>query len=109
LKDTPVSSKQLLSRVKAPLKAWGRTVAKVRAPNPRNESLSEELELLVDTGSTYTRIEREKLERLGVRSAGKRSFKTIGNGLIEREVGEAVIECLNRRATKVVVFAERGG
>ncbi len=86
----------------------GRTVAKVRVSNPRDESLGEELELLVDTGSTYTWIKRERLERLGIRSMGKRLFKTIDSRLIEREVGEAVIECLNRRATTVVVFAERG-
>ena len=33
----------------------------------------------------------------------------IDDRLIEREGGEAVIECLNRRATKVVVFVTEKG
>jgi predicted aspartyl protease len=33
-------------------------------------------------------------------------FRTIGNRTIEREVGEAVVERLGRRATTIVVFAE---
>ncbi|MEM2487622.1 MAG: hypothetical protein QXR44_03415 [Thermoproteota archaeon] len=40
------------------------TVAKAKAYNPRDESLSLELELLVDTGLTYTWIKREKLAEI---------------------------------------------
>jgi hypothetical protein len=36
----------------------------------------------------------------------KRPFRTIDNRIVEREVGEAAIECLNRRVTTVVVYAE---
>jgi len=36
----------------------------------------------------------------------KRNFRTIDNRLIERGIGEAVVECLNRKATTIVVFAE---
>ncbi len=35
-----------------------------------------------------------------------RRFRTIEDRVIEREIGEAVIECLGRRATTIVVFAE---
>jgi predicted aspartyl protease len=80
--------------------------ARVRLCNPRDESMCDELELLVDTGSTYTWIKREKLTRLSVKGTGRRLFRTIGNRAIEREVGEAVVECLGRRATTTVVFAE---
>jgi predicted aspartyl protease len=68
--------------------------------------MCDELELLVDIGSTYTWIERGKLARLGVKGTGRRLFRTIGNRAIEREVGEAMVECLGRRATTIVVFAE---
>jgi hypothetical protein len=64
--------------------------ARVRLGNPRDESMCDELELLVDTGSTYTWIKRGKLTRLGVKGTGRRLFRTIGNRAIEREVGEAV-------------------
>ena len=33
-------------------------------------------------------------------------FRTIEGRVIEREIGEAVIECLGERATRIVVFAE---
>jgi len=37
---------------------------------------------------------------------GRRGFRSIDNRIIERNVGEAIVECLGRRATTVVVFAE---
>jgi predicted aspartyl protease len=83
----------------------GHTVAEVRVYNPKDESLKEELELLVDTGSTYTWIGRGRLERLRVKSTGRRGFRSIDNRIIEHDVGEVIVECLGRRATTVVVFA----
>ena len=88
------------------LKGLGHTVAKVRLYNPHDLSRCLDLELLVDTGSMYTWIKRGRLERLGIRPMGRRRFRTIENRIIEREIGEAVIECLGRRATTIVVFAE---
>jgi hypothetical protein len=64
--------------------------ARVRLCNPRDEFMCDELELPVDTCSTYTWIKREKLARLGVKGTGRRLFRMIGNRAIEREVGEAV-------------------
>jgi predicted aspartyl protease len=81
--------------------------ARVKLCNPRDESMCDELELLVDTSSTYTWIKRGKLAKLGVKSTGRRLFRT-NNRIIEREVGEAIVECLGRRATTIVVFAEEG-
>ena len=63
---------------------------------------------MVDTGSTYTWIRRGKLAKLGVKSMGGRGFRCIDNRVVERDVGEVVIECLGRRATSIVVFAEEG-
>lgn len=84
----------------------GQTLAKVKLFNPRDDSRFIDVELLVDTGSTYTWIRRKKLEDLGIKPNGVRRFKTIDNRVIERQVGEAIIECLSRRATRIVVFAE---
>ena len=42
-----------------------------------------------------------------MRPSGTRRFRTIEGRTVEREIGEAVIECLGERATRVVVFAER--
>ena len=83
----------------------GYTVARVKAYNPKDESLSLELELLVDTGSTYTWIRRDRLEKIRIKEMGRRGFRSIDNRIIERDVGEVVVECLSRKATTVVVFA----
>jgi len=84
----------------------GHTVAKIKLYNPYDRSRSIDIELLVDTGSTYTWIKREKLEEIGINPIDKRKFRTIYNRVVERKIGEAVAECLNRRATTIVVFAE---
>ena len=86
----------------------GHTIARARLSNPRDPSRAVELELLVDTGSTYTWIRRDRLEAIGVEPMERRRFRTIDNRIIDRQVGEAMVECLGRRATTVVVFAEEG-
>ena len=75
----------------------GLTYAKVRIYNPRDSSRFLELELLVDTGSTYTWVKRDRLEELGVKPMDRRRFRTIEG---------KVVECLGRKATCIMVFAE---
>jgi len=86
----------------------GHVVAKVKLYSPRDLSKSLEVELLVDTGSTYSWVKRSRLEELGLRPMSRWKFKTIEGKVIERDIGEAVVECLGERATTVVVFAEDG-
>jgi len=45
----------------------GHTHAKIRIRNPSDESKFMDLELIINTGSTYTWIKRHKLENLGIR------------------------------------------
>lgn len=85
----------------------GHTLAKVKLYNPHDLSKLLDLELLVDTGSTYSWVKRERLEGLGVKAMVKWKFKTIEGRFIERDLGEAVIECLGEKATRIVVFAEK--
>jgi len=84
----------------------GHTTAKIRLLNPHEPRRCLDLELLVDTGSTYTWVRRGKLEKLDIKPMSRRRFRTIEGKIIERDVGEAVIECLGERATCMVVFAE---
>jgi len=85
----------------------GYTVVKVRVYNPSDGSKSLDLELLVDAGSTYTWIRNDRLVRLNISPIGRRRFRTIEGRIIVREIGEAVVECMGRRATTIVVFAEK--
>jgi len=81
-------------------------VAKVKVFNPHDGVECLDLELMVDAGSTYTWIRHDRLEKLNIKPRGRVKFKTIGSRLVERHVGEAVVECMNTRATTIIVFAE---
>ena len=83
----------------------GHTTAKVtlRGPDP---SRSEQVEILVDTGSTYTWVSKALLRRLKIGGRTARNFRSMDGSLLERRVGEAVVEYDGERATTIVVFAE---
>lgn len=85
----------------------GHTVVKVVIQGP-DPSKSEEVELLVDTGSAYTWVGKDTLERLGLKPKRIRRFKTIDGRMLERGVGEAVARYDDEQTTTVVVFAEEG-
>lgn len=72
------------------------------------EKGSETLKLLAGTGSLLTWIPRKILEKIGVTPISRRKFKTIEGRLVERDVGEAVIELMGEKATRLVVFGEEG-
>jgi predicted aspartyl protease len=82
------------------------TFAKVSLYNPNDLSRVLDLNLIVNTGSTYTWVKKIKLNNLGIKPIGKRVFKTIEGRLIEREIGEVIIEYENEKITTIVVFAE---
>jgi clan AA aspartic protease len=82
-------------------------MAKVTLHSP-DMSKSEQIELLVDTGSTYTWVSSATLERLNVKVKTTRKFKTIDGRLLERKIGEVLVEYMNERATRMVVFADKG-
>jgi len=86
----------------------GHTIARITVYNPRDTSSFSSLELLVDTGSTYTWIRHGRLKELGIEPSEKVKFRTIDNRGIERYVSEAVVECVGKKATTVVVLAGDG-
>ena len=86
----------------------GHTLARVKLYNPSDLSKALDLDLLVDAGSTYSWVRQDKLSALGLKPMGRRAFRTIEGRVIEREEGEAVIECEGERATTIIVFAEEG-
>jgi len=64
------------------------------------------LDLLTDTGSTYTWIRHTRLERIDIKPTEKVRFKTIDDRVIERHISESVVEYMARKATTIIVFAE---
>lgn len=89
------------------VRGLGHTTATVKLYSS-DLSKAEEISLLVDTGSTYTWVSRDMLKKLGIEAKTVRKFKTIDGRLLERKVGEVVIECIKEKATTMVVFAEKG-
>jgi len=85
----------------------GHTYTKIKIYSP-DLSRFDEAELLVDTGSTYTWIDGEVLEKLEVNVRKVWRLKAIDGRIIERRIGDALIECMEEQAPTVVVFAEKG-
>jgi len=85
----------------------GHTLAKITLRNP-DISKTEQIELLVDTGSTYTWVSSALLKKLGVEEKTTRRFKTMDGRILNRKIDEIIIEYLDEKATRMVVFAEEG-
>lgn len=67
----------------------------------------EALEMLVDTGATYTWIPADVLHRLGVRPIGREQFETSDDRIIERDIGETWVRYGGQTRTTLVVFGEQ--
>lgn len=85
------------------VKGMGLTHVKVKV---HGRDGSTEVQLLVDTGSIFTWLSSDRLNKLGVEPTGTRRFRTIEGREVNRRVGEAVLELIGERATQIVVFAE---
>ena len=84
-------------------------VFKVRAKvwNPDDPSRSIEVELLVDTGTTYTLLPSNLLEKLGVQPSRWVKLRLANGRVAERPLGEIGIEIEGYRARATpVVFGE---
>ena len=81
----------------------GHTIARFRIRSSRRKK-GETLDLLVDTGSTYTWIDARLLRALGVVPTRRWKFETIEGRKAERPLGEAVVAYGGEEATTVVVF-----
>lgn len=84
----------------------GFTYANVRICNPAERGRGRSLELLVDSGAVYTIMRGDRLEELGIKPEGKRSFKMADGRVIERKFGITVAEYKEERTGTVVIFGE---
>lgn len=85
----------------------GFTYVKVKLVNPASPDLSEAVELLVDTGAVYTIVPEGVLEKLHIKRRGRRVFQTVNKQKIERDVGVAMVEYMDRVAGTNVIFGEK--
>ena len=61
-------------------------------------------EALVDTGSTYTVLPRETLEKLGIEQEGQRSFELGDDQIVEYPIGYARMRLDEDQTIVLVVF-----
>lgn len=83
----------------------GHTNAKIRLYDVSRLNYRQ-IELLVDTWSTYTWVPRSLLEAFAIKPSTARNFRTIDGRTLKREIGEVLMEFDNERATRIVAFAE---
>jgi len=86
----------------------GETYIKVKIRPSPTGTMSEELNLLVDTGAAYSWLPRGLLEKLGVKPTRRARFKTIKGDVVAREVGHVFAEHEGETAPTTIVFAEEG-
>jgi len=67
-----------------------------------------ELDALVDTGSTYTVLSKDVLDRLGIDIREPRAFDLADDRVVEYPVGYASIRLANQEIIAMVVFADEG-
>ena len=65
---------------------------RVRVSNPSDPSKYAELELLVDTGATFTLIPRVSLEQIGIEADAKFKLKMADGRFIERDGSTVWVE-----------------
>jgi len=83
-----------------------RVYVKVRIYNPSDLSHSEEVELLVDSGSPYPVVARSILEKIRVKPIGTIDIKAFGGIIVKREHGVAIVEYEGKSRGTSVIFGE---
>lgn len=68
----------------------------------------EDVEALVDTGSTFSAAPRELLDRLGIRPIRRERFRIANGQVVENDVGEARIRLAGKEGATPVIFNEPG-
>ena len=72
----------------------------------RNLIQNTQIEVIVDTGSTYCWIPKDELKRIGILVKGTRTFRTISGEKVERPFGYAWFTYDGTSGGSEVVFAE---
>lgn len=80
----------------------GETYVEVKLKANGKEAIKK---LLVDTGSTFSWIRTETLQKLEVKPTDKVRAETVEGRRVVREISFVEVECLGRRAPTLVVFA----
>jgi aspartyl protease family protein len=84
------------------------STVKVRVWNPERPTRVEEMDLLMDTGASYSWISRERLESLGVKAVRSMQFRTIEGTTLERDLAPVYLATDGFMGGDNVVMANPG-
>ena len=80
--------------------------AKVYRGFPQADGSPTDVDLLVDTGATFSVLPREVLVRAGVTPVEQREILTVERNLLRRDLGYVGTEVAGRRVLSPVLFGE---
>ena len=86
----------------------GLKVLEVRVGNPATPEVTEQVELLVDSGALYSLVPTPVLERLGIKPLSKQEFRLANGERMTRDKGIALFRYGERVGGADVVFGEEG-
>lgn len=86
----------------------GTFTTKLRVWNADHPEGAEELDVLVDTGASFSWISKSRLERLGVTATYQMPFRTIDGRVLDRDMAVVYIASDGRSVPDLVVMAEEG-
>ena len=86
----------------------GTFTTRLRVWKEEHPESAQELELLVDTGASFSWISKARLEQLGVTPAYQMPFRTIDGRVLERDMAVVYITTDGRSVPDLVVMAEEG-
>ena len=81
---------------------------RVRVANPQQRERSAEVELLVDSGATFTVVPKELVEQTALSPEAVRRLRTADGRQLERQQGLAYLEADGHAATVPVIFGDEG-
>jgi clan AA aspartic protease len=84
----------------------GSTSAKVEVSNAEHQDLRAELNLLVESGATYTIIHGDTLRKLQVKPLEERTFTLADGCKVKRAMGGVRISLSDRHGFSSVIFGE---
>jgi len=80
---------------------------KVKIANPSN-GISQEIEMVVDSGATYSQVPSSLLTRLKIDRKYKRKLKIAIGKVVERDAGEISLSIKDETLTTLVIFGDEG-
>ena len=85
----------------------GETIAKIKVMGLTPNGTTE-VEVVVDTGATYTALPKRTLLPLGIKPEREITIELANGQTLRRALGYAIVEVEGRRSPNVVILGEEG-